>query len=577
MRPVTSPQRELIMPVTSSPKLPPRSAAARCLPTLRKGALAGVVLGLAGGFFGCNRAKSPPQVPVVAAKPVDLPKPPVPTDETMFAYLNVRDPIPLIQQAGGTAYLERAVQLGMKIADFQTGAPLLGFLWDPQGASVLEVPALVLAPLPIDGDMVGFIKKTSPGMRAIAVGGPNQQMTALSVGEAVQDRLKAGSGEFLALAQARQPFDVTLHINAAAIMEKYGPMLRVGLQAMGPAIAQAAAQGRSATALSPKSTVAMFEQMLNGLEDLKAITLGANLTQTELSLTSLTRTRSGDPKKGGPIAAPDLAQFVPPGDLKLQWSTRELKQSIDWYLRLYGGFLAEKPELKKQIDETIQDWFKAGQSIDAAASMSFGKNGLVFQGIMRVDNSVAAMAALRRSMRLFAGGPVSDLYKSLGVELTIKNQQGVRKLRGNVVDRYEYSFKAGGGNVPVEPAAKAMLEKLSGLSYEVMQTGPYLVYSIGAPLETVADPLFDGQGPYPMNSRKLFPAGGSLYLELDLAAMLRWMKTLVPADQGQRLPSLPARGSVISVWSYDSGAVSYQKVHVPISLVDRITGNNQMM
>ena len=577
MRPVTSPQREPIMPVSPSPKLPPSSASARCLPALRKGALAGVALGLACGFVGCNRAKSPPQVPVVAAKPVDLPTPPLPTDETMFAYLNVRDPIPFIQQLGGTAYLERAVQLGMKLDDFQTGAPLLGFLWDPQGASVLEVPAVVLAPLPVDGDMVGFIKKTSPGFRAVAVGGPNQQMTALTVGEAAQDRAKTGSADFLALAKARQPFDLTLHINAAAIMEKYGPMLHVGLQAMGPAIAQAAAQKRSAVALSPKSTVAMFEQMLSGLEDLKAITLGANLTQTELSLTSLTRTRSGDPKKGGPVAAPDLAQFVPPGDLKLQWSTRDMKGAIDWYLRLYGGFLEEKPELKKQIDAIVADWLKAGQSMDTAASMSFGNKGLVFQGIMRMDNSAAAMAAVRRSMQLFAGGPVSDLYKSMGVELTVKTQQGVRKLRGNVVDRYEYSIKVGGGDVPVEPAAKAMFDKLSGLSYEVMQAGPYILYSIGAPIETVADPLFDGQGPYPMNCRKLFPAGGSLYMELDLSAVLRWMRTLVPKEQREQIPSLPARGSVISVWSYDSGAVSYQKVLVPISLVDRITGNNQIM
>lgn len=534
----------------------------------------GAACGLLGG---CNRPKSPPKLPLVEARPVEVPRPPLPTDESAFAYLSLRDPIGFIHQAGGSDYLQRAVHLGIKISDFAPGSPMLAVLWDPQGANLREVPAVALLPIPTDGDLAGYIKNLSPAFRATAME-KSQRLTALTIGDAAQERVKQDGEALTKLLNARQPFDVTLHVNAAAILAKYGPVLHAGIQAMGPSLAMAAAQNRSPAAPSPKTTLAMLDQMVTGLEDLKAFTLGANLTETELSLSALTVSKSGEPGKGGPISAPDLSRFVPPGELKLQWSTRELKKSIDWYLRLYGGFLAEKPELKKQVDELVADWLKAGQSMDTAASMSFGSGkSLVFQGIMRLDDSAAAMAALRRSMRLFSAGPVHDLYKSMGVELTIKSQLGVRKIRGNAVDRYEYSIQVGNDQVPADPAVKAMFDKLSGLSYEVMQTGPYLLYAIGTPLEPLADALFDGEGPYPMAARKFFPAGGSLYLELDLAAVLRWMQTLVPAAQAQRLPTLPAQGSRVLAWSYDGGVVSYQKLIIPDSLLKSLTGNGPMM
>lgn len=549
----------------------------------RRVAPAAAIFALACGLSGgCSRPQSPPKLPLVAAQPVALPTPPVPTDPTLFAYLHIRDPIPLVQQAGGGQILQKAVERGVKIADFKSGEPLLAFLWDPQGASLAEVPAVVLAPLPTDGDLVGLIKTTGPAVRAAAVGA-EKNLTAFTLGDAAQERVKTGGAELLALVRAKQPFDAMLHVNAAAIMAKYGPVLHAGIQAMGPTLALAAAQNRSAAAPSPKGTIGMLDQMVSGLEDLTSFTLGANLTETELTLSTLTAVKGAEAggSQGGPITAPDLAQFVPPGDLKLQWSTRELKKSIDWYLRIYGGFLAEKPELKRQIDEAVGEWLKAGQSLDTAASVSFGggKAGFSMHGLMRVDNGPAAMAALRRSMQMFSAGPVHDLYKSMGIELSIKRQLGVRKLKGNPVDRYEYSFQVsgqGGDKPAAEPALKAMLDKLSGLSYEVMQAGPYLVYALGAPLEPVVEPLFDGKGPYPMAARQSFPAGGSLYLELDLAAVLRWMKSLVPPEQALKLPSLPARGSTISAWSYDGGAVSYQQIRIPDSILKSLTGTAPM-
>lgn len=546
-----------------------RPAAAGRLPAPRRLALTGLFLGAA-AVGGCSGAKSPPKVPVVTAPAVVVPTPAAPADPTLFAYLHINDPIAFVQQSVGSQYVEYAVQRGIKIADFQSGAPLVAFLWDPQGASMREAPVVVLAPLPSEGDLVGLIKTTSPLVRAAPLGA-SKTSTVLTLGDAAQERAKTGEAALLALTQARQPFDLTLHVNAVPIMAKYGPLMHAGIQAMTPALTMAAAQ--SPTAPSAQSSAAMLEQMVSELEGLMSFTVGANVidkdNDSELMLSLLTASADGGGSAGGPVAAPNLAQFVPPGDLRLQWNTRDLKRLTDWYLRLYGGMLGAKPELKAQVDELVADWLKVGRTMETAASVSYDPSkGLVMQGLMRVEDSAAAMAAIRRIVKKFSSGPVHDQYKNLGIELTIKSQPGIRKVKGNPVDRYEYSFQKSADQAAAPPGLKLMLEKLSGLAYEVAQVGPYLVYTIGAPVESVTDGLFAGKGPYPMAAMKNFPGGGTLYLDLDMDGIMRWLKALAPAAQ---LPIVPARARNISAWSYDGGAVSYQRIVIPLALIKALS------
>lgn len=535
---------------------------------LRPELLVGLLVGLlpgAAALSGCGGPKSPPKVPIVTAPAVVVPTPAAPVDPTLFAYLHVSDPIPFVRDALGSQYLEYAVQRGIKVADFQPGAPLVAFLWDPQGASLRAAPLAVIAPLPSDGDLAGLIKTTSPAVR-VAPFAQSKTATAVTLGDAALEQVKASEAALLALTQAKQPFDATLHVNAIPIMAKYGPLMHAGIKGMAPMLAMAAAQSPSAP--NPESSVAMLDQLVSELEGLKSFTIGANVSEEDLMLSTLTASAAGA-TAGGPLAAPDLAQFVPPGDLRLQWNTRDVKRLTDWYLRVYGGFLTAKPELKAQVDELLADWLKAGRTMETAASVSFDPvKGLVMQGLMRVQDSAAAMAAIRRIVKKFSSGPLHDLYKSTGIELTIKSQQGVRKVKGNPVDRYEYTFHRTGDQGQAPPGLKTLLDKLSGLSYEVAQVGPYLVYTIGAPVESVTDGLFAGKGPYPMAAMKSFPGGGALYLELDMAGVMRWIKAVAPAA---RLPTMPARASTISAWSYDGDAVSYQRFIIPLALIKALS------
>ena len=525
--------------------------------------------GVAGLLGGCSSAKSPPKLPMMATTPITVPVPATPADASMFGYLRVDNLQALLKRVGGAQVEQLAAQRGLNLGELQAGAPVMAFVWDPQGATPQEAPVVVLAPVPAEGGMMEMVKAVSPAVRVTPVGAA-KTTSAITLGEAAQERVKTDGEALLVLAQTKGPFELTLFVNALPIMAKYGPMLRAGIAAMGPMLALATPPSGSAATPSPKSTMAMLDQMVSGLSELKSFTIGSNVTQSALELSLVTQQKTGD-KGSGPQAVSDLAQFVPPGHIRMQWNTRDFKKLVDWYLRMYGAFLDEKPALKAQVEAAITDWLKAGRVMQTALSMDYRSGqGLTMRGIMRVEDGPAAMAAVRRSVKLFSEGPVHDLYKSMGIELQITSKPGVRKLQGNAVDRYEYTMKTNPEQPNVDPAVKAMFSKLSGLSYEIVQTGPYLVYTLGAPVESVADPLFTGHGPYPMAAMKAFPAGGSLYLELDVAQSLEALKGLVPADSSAKLPTLPAQGSMVSMWSYDSGATSYQRVVIPTQLLQNI-------
>jgi hypothetical protein len=536
--------------------------------------LFGALCGLAALPLGCTGPKTPPSLPIPEAKPVTLPAPAVPTDAALFGYLHVRDPLALfgkLAQLGGVTPEQLAAQRGIKLGEQLTGAPLVGFLWDPQGASLQDVPAVVLAPVPQGGALVTTLQSANPAVRT-AMLDQSPGLTALYIGQSGQAHLNSGGPGLLALAQAKQPFDITLYVNAAPILAKYGPILHMGIKALAPALGAAAESNPAG--FSPQATMSMLEQMVSSLEELKSFSLGASVTNTALELSTLTTQKQGD--GGGPIAAPDLAQFVPPGDVRLQWNTRDIKKLIDWYLRMYGGLLAEKPALRAQVDQAIAEWLKAGPKMQTAMSVSYRNGrGLQISGVMRVDDGPAAMAAVRRSAQLFSSGPVHDAYQSMGLDFSVEHQTNVRKIKGNPVDRYTYKFALrDNGDKTAKPRAQqsmqVMIDKLSGLTYEVAQTGPYLVYSIGAPVDALVESLLGGKGQYPLWAMQTFPAGGSLYAEVDIAGVLDMLRGIIPADTGRPLPILPGANNRVGLWSYDGGAVSYQRLVVPIELIRNV-------
>jgi hypothetical protein len=235
--------------------------------------------------------------------------------------------------------------------------------------------------------------------------------------------------------------------------------------------------------------------------------------------------------------------------------------------------LDEKPEIKTVVMGMVDEWVKAARHTETAVSMTVGGDrAFSGHGLMRVDNPAAILALGRRIAGLFQQGPIHDAYKRMGVEMQIIGKPGVRKVHGWPVDRYEYKITV--APQISDPAVKRMWEKLAGMTYEVAQVGPYLVYGVNASVDEIVRALFapstakSATGPARgLQATTAFPAGGSFYADVNVAALLRGFRSLLPEGAATRVPELPAESGTLMLFGYDGGDVSYYKARLPMTLL----------
>lgn len=527
-----------------------------------------VALALCGALLGsaCG-PKNPPALPVSEAKPIAVPMPAAPQDASLFAYLKIRDARQTVDMFGGPALTAGAAAQGLNLTELQPGRPAAVFAWDPDGAdSPQAVPAVALLPIPAQGTLAGRLKLLATSAEVE----PFPDGTIASMNAAVAERARAGREGLVQLLNAPLPFDGLLYLNASGIVNRYLPTLRNGLHAMEPVLTAAAIQRPDAP--SPKSIIGTLDGLFSSLEGLRAIAVGAKPYDGGLEISTLVQEQKAHP--GGPVSSPDLAQFLPVGDVRLVWNSRDTKRMLDFFMSVYGPILDDKPGVKAQVMPLVDEWAKASQRIDSAMSVSFGgEHGFRGHGLMRVDNAQAAFALVARSVQLFQAGPVHDAYKAMGIDVQVVRKAKARKLFGWPVDRYEYHLTM--GQQVADPASLAMMNKLSNMTYEVAQIGPYVAYALNGSLDDIVKPLFTGKGPNPMKATGAFPPGGHLYMECNVSSLLSGFKSLLPPPAADRLPSLPPQPDPVMLFGYDSGDTGYYKLRVPGPLLLAMRGAMQ--
>jgi hypothetical protein len=504
---------------------------------------------------GACAPKAPPTLPNSDAKSLVVPMPPPPKDASLFGYLKIRDVKQTMDLAGGAMLNVAAASKGINLAEIEAGKPAAFFFWDPGGASSPQtVPAAALLPLPAQGELVTRLKDLAQSVEVEAVG--DGTMAAMNAEVAAKARTERPG--LLEILNAPILFDGLLYINSATILDKYLPVMRQGLHNLEPLLAAAAVQRKDAP--SPKATLGMLESFLGSMESLRAVAIGAKPYDGGLEISTLVQQRQPEP--GGPIAAPDLAQFLPPADLRVVWNIREVKKTLDFYLRTYGPLLDEKPGLRAQVQALADELSTTCQHMDSAIGFKLGgERGFSSQGLMRVDNPAAFLKIIAKIVPLFNEGPIHDSYKSMGIDLQIVHTPNTRKLKGWPVERYQYRVTL--GPEVTEPSLKLIWEKIAGSTYEVAQIGPYVAFASNSSLEELVNSLFTGKGSSPMKATTVFPAGGHLYVDLNLPSMFAGLKSMLPEPLAQKMPTLPAGMDPVLLFGYDSGETGYYKLRLP--------------
>lgn len=568
----------MVMAMTTLDSTP--AAARRSRPVRR------ALLGLAGLLAlapACHGQRDLPVPPIQTARPPQVPIPATPADPKLLGYLRVRDPARLASEFGDRARGTLASQ-GLDLNALRPGAPITLFGWDPAGQSMTKPPLAALVPL----------RPGSPAAQALADRAGGKDLTAplkdqllIAPTQTVLQRAIEQGPDLLALSTAASPFDAVLFLNLQSVLSLYGPQMRSGITMMQAAMALRSADS-PAPGLSPQAMGGLLRRMVDQLESLKSLSLGVTFLPDDIEIASVTQDKAAQPAV--PVAAPDLGRFLPQDPIRVQWNARDLSKKIGKIIDLYTPMIDEVPGLMAEL-RALQDLHGKIGHMYGAMSLSLGDGvvGYHGSGVILADDPQAYLAVVRKTLDLFKMPVVRDLYRKLGLEVTITPVPAQRKVLGWPVDRYEHRMAVAKDAPPAQrQLQEQVLAKMKlgqGTTiHEVAQVGRYVLFSLNTPaagqspgpatgpnsgIDTLVESLRRGTGGTELAASRQFPPGGSLYVDLDVAALFTSIQAMLPPAAAARLPTLPKGEPIapVTISTYDSGPDSYYRVRVPRRLL----------
>ncbi len=507
---------------------------------------------------GCHGQKTPAVPPIIhAARPLAIPVLPAPADPGVIGYVKVRDPRRLVAEVGQDQVQSLLNAKDLDINLLRPGTPATLVMWGPDGFAFDKVPLAAFVAL--QKTPPGFLKDKEDGVKVL------EDLTFLPITPTARDHAKAASS-LLPLCREPGPWDAQLHVVLSAITRNYGTQLHIGLGALQGAMA---AQSKKPGAPDPQAIGSLLTKMLARIEQMESYSLGLSFLPEEIEVEMVLRDKDGG--AGGPIPAPDLAQFMPVEDIRMQWNLHDLAGKMNTYLDWYMPLLASTtPGLVEPMRALFTDMGKLGDA-QTAVALSFDANvGMRGAGLWLTKDPEAYLAIIRRSIDMFNQQGVKDSYRTLGMELSATRQSQVRKVYGWPVDRFSVHITP---TKDARPEQRLMfdkmpiLAKLTHLDYEVMRMGSYVLFSFNAPIEALAERLLRGHGDLPLRAAHNFPAGGTLYVDVNVEGLVGSFKGMLPPDAAAKIPDPKSLAGTVTMFSYDGGAASDYRVRVPRTIL----------
>lgn len=518
-------------------------------------------LGLS-AWGACNRPQQPPTLPVPKTAPVAVPVPKAPADDSLFAYLRIRDPGRIAKALLGERAERAAQQQGLSLAELSPGKNAAVFLWDPGTQGFSAPPVAALLPVPPQGTLATRLAHAA-GSEMVR---PFGEATLSAMNPFGMARATAAGAALNQLTDEPQGSDAQLYVHVAAILARYGDQLRGGLNS-----ALTAGAGSAGAAPSPQAALGMLGGYLDRLAAIKSLTLSLALLPQDLEIGTVVEDRAAA-KDAGPFAVPDLTGLLPADDIRFQWNVRDLRRSLDQLWALYLPMLQERPAVRDQVRGLFDELARVCPQMQSAVAISLNpQSGVHAFGVTRPTDAQGLLEFARRAAGAISKGPLHDLYKDLfkqggraELSLQVQLQPAVRKLKGWPVDRYQYHLSASG---PTPPESKALIEKLNRANYEVMRLGPYVIFALNAPIDGLVTQVLEGKASRPLRAHSAYPPGGFYYGDVDIAGFWSGVKALLPPTEAARLPSLPGPVGVMTFSGFEGPAATYYRAQLPRALL----------
>jgi hypothetical protein len=524
------------------------------------------VLAAAAGLGGC--VKNPP---VYGSTPVAMPAvPPLPAEpEAMtLAWVRAQETLRMLERLGVENPAGAATAAGVDVSVIDPKRPFVVLAGAPQGEGVEGVPVLAWLPVPPESGLAMFAAGAARDGVSPVAGGVALSITGTAApgsgSRPLLDRLVAGA----------MSADVEVFVQVEAIVKHWKAAVEQGFAALDGVMSTPLANGQ------PAMNTAMaraYRDWLKKLLDVQGtMLLGFGVGEQDLTGYTVTAGPAAtvQPWPASVASMPDLGGFVPPGDFRLEWRLQPGSPMLEFSLGLYEQVLADHPAELARMKAAFRTWMDVPMQM--AMSMSVDPEAL-YRGLA-VSHSPNADAQYKAAIdlaRLLGEPVVRQALGQGGVAMTATVNENAREIEGRPVLRVSYAIES--GLDPAVAASSPRLAKLSKMSItmEMVQLGEYLVYGLNAPegaLERTAEDLLAGARRHPsLTAREREPAGGDLYLDVDLPAMLRHVRALVPEEARGQFPAFDAPWPLVTSFGLSTPTRGYYRTTVPRAVVTGLT------
>jgi hypothetical protein len=274
--------------------------------------------------------------------------------------------------------------------------------------------------------------------------------------------------------------------------------------------------------------------LLKFLADVKLIQLDAKLAADAIAIDEIVVAKAGSGLAdlfGGPAVGENRAIGVlsEPGFLTyaLQLDPKRLS---DFVLRFIDQLKQDPDAADFLTPELVQLYEGMGEWLGSDMAFTMRQtDDLPFasETAMQVKDEAKCLAMVEQGMSLLApGSAFSNMYKELGMQLSMALEKNVRNHAGVPVHRIKMDIDM--QNIPEAQAAQ--MKKMIKDMEVAFAKGYYVASQDPASLDKMIDRVLAGpkaEG-VPLHSRELFGAGQRVYADLEFIAMMKATMAMAP-------------------------------------------------
>ena len=520
-----------------------------------------LAVALVGALSAC--AHTPPVLKSTEVAPPAVPAPSVSPDPMTLGWLRAHQLLRAAERLGVENPALAASAAGVDVTTIDPERPIVVLVGEPQGTTVGELPGMAWLPVSPDSGIGAMLAAMAPGGTIPLAGG-----TALALNG--PDSASPGTKALLEkLAAAPLATDVEVFVQLHALVKQWGGVIETTL-------AELEQQMKNLPGPGPKPQPAVIQAYMTWIRDaLKragSVYMGFGVGTDDLAFEVVTREQSvlGQAWPATASSMPDLAQFTPAGQIRIEMKPDPESHMMDFALNFYDDLLRDLPVQRERLKKDMDVWRTAPGQV--AMSMSFGGDRFFhMSGVNLTPAAEKFHAAMLDIARLMGDSAVSKAMTQDVIQFQLTVEEKAREVEDAPVTRITYRMSLGEKMKDMEtsPMMQAFLAK--PMEMEIVRLGDYMVYALNeAPgtLDAMAHELMAGKGSQAsLAARKREPAGGNMYLDLDVAGLTAGFVQLLPPNQRPAGTLLDASTPQVTMFSYGPPTMSYTRVTVPQALV----------